>query len=65
MNALVFNDIDQGIHKIKIKITQNEEPQKIHGFSLYINVANFEVFLRTLNFRANHLFWRLVWLQEN
>ena len=56
MNALVFNDIDQGIHKIKIKITQNEKPQKIHGFSLYINVANFEAFLRTLNLRANHLF---------
>ena len=65
MSALVFHDIDQGIHKIKIQMTQNEKPQKIHGFSIYINIANFEAFLQTLNLRANHLFWRLVLLQEN
>ena len=28
-------------------------------------IANFVAFPQTLNLRANHLFWKLVWLQEN
>ena len=45
MNALVYVDIDQGIHKGKMKVALNEKRKKLHGFSFSINIANFEAFL--------------------
>ena len=33
MNALVYVDIEQGIHKVKLKVAQNEKGKKLHGFS--------------------------------
>ena len=38
-------DIDQGIHKGKIKVALNEKGKKLHGFSFSIKIANFEAFL--------------------
>ena len=58
MNALVYVDIDQGIHKGKMKVARNEKRKKLLGFSFYINIGNFEEFLRNLNLSAKHLFWR-------
>ena len=57
---LDYVTIDQGIHKIKMKVAWNEKRKKLHGFSFYVNIGNFEVFLWNLNLRANHLFWRCV-----
>ena len=38
-------DIDQGIHKGKSKVAQNEKQKKTtYGFSYYKNMANFEAF---------------------
>ena len=45
MNAQVYVDIDQGIHKEKMKVDINEKRKKLHGFSFSINIANFEAFL--------------------
>ena len=45
MNALVYVDIDQGIHKENMKVALNEKQKKLHGFSLSINITNFEAFL--------------------
>ena len=56
MNALVYVDIDQGIHKVKMKVAQNEKQKKLLGFSLYINIGNFEAFLQNLNLSAKSLF---------
>ena len=42
MNAPVYVDIDQGIHKVKIKVAQNEKRKS--GFSFSMNIANFEAF---------------------
>ena len=58
MNALDYVDIDQGIHKVKMKVAQNEKTNL--GFAFYINIGNFEAFLRNLNLSAKHLFWRCV-----
>ena len=44
MNAPVYVDIDQGIHKVKIKVAQNEKQKQLHGFSFSMNIANFEAF---------------------
>ena len=44
MNAPVYVDIDQGIHKVKIKVAQNEKRKKLCGFSFSMNIANFEAF---------------------
>ena len=44
MNALIYVDIDQGIHKVKIKVAQNEKQKKLRGFSFSMNIANFEAF---------------------
>ena len=38
-------DIDQGIHKGKMKVAVNLKRKKLHGFSFSINIANFEAFL--------------------
>ena len=58
MNALVYVDIDQGIHKGKMKVARNEKRKKLLGFSFYINIGNFEAFLWNLNLSASRLFWR-------
>ena len=57
MNALVYVDIDQGIHKGKMKVALNEKRKKLHGFSFSINIANFEVFLSVFKLTKN-LFFR-------
>ena len=38
-------DIDQGIHKGKMKVALDEKRKKVHGFSFSINIAHFEAFL--------------------
>ena len=45
INALVYDDIDQGIHRVKLKVALNEKRKKLLGFSFSINIANFEAFL--------------------
>ena len=57
MNALVYVDIDQGIHKGKMKVARIEKRKKLLGFSFYMNIGNFEAFLWNLNLSAKHLFW--------
>ena len=59
MNALGYVDIDQGIHKVKVKVAQNEKWKKLLGFSFSINIANLEAFLRTKKLISNLFFWRL------
>ena len=53
MNALVYVNIDQGIHKVKLKNALNE---KLRGFSFSINMANFEAFRRTKKLISNLFF---------
>ena len=48
MNALVYVDIDQGIHKEKMKVARNEKRKKLRGFSYYKSIANFEAFFLEL-----------------
>ena len=38
MNALAYVDIDQGIHKGKVKLLKMKR-KKLLGFSFYINIA--------------------------
>ena len=45
MNALVYVNIDQGIHKGKMKVAPNEKQKILHGFSFSMNIANFEAFV--------------------
>ena len=33
MNAAIYVDIDQDIHKKKLKNARNEKQKKLHGFS--------------------------------
>ena len=54
MNALVYADIDQGIHKGKSKVAPNEK--RLHGFSFFINIANFETFGWTFLLSTNLFF---------
>ena len=56
MNALVYVDIDQGIHKVKLKNALNEKRKKLRGFSFSINMANFEAFRRTKKLISNLFF---------
>ena len=56
MNALVYVDIDRGIHKVKLKNALNEKRKKLHGFSFSINIANFEAFLWTKKLISNLFF---------
>ena len=56
MNALVYVDIDQGIHKGKMKVALNEKRKKLLGFSFSINIANFEAFLSVFKLTKNPLF---------
>ena len=39
-------DIDQEIHKGKMKVARFEKRKKLLGFSFYINAGNFEAYLR-------------------
>ena len=57
MNAPVYVDIDQGIHKGKLKVAQNEKRKKLSGFSFSINIANFEAFCRTKKLILNLFFF--------
>ena len=41
-----------------MKVAQNEKQKKLLGFSFYLNIGNFEAFLRNLNLSTKHLFWR-------
>ena len=56
MNALVYVNIDQGIHKRKSKVARNEKRKKLCGFSYTLNIANFEVFRWNISLSANLLF---------
>ena len=56
MNALVYVDIDQGIHKGKMKVALNEKRKKLHGFSFSINIANFKAFLSVFKLTKNLFF---------
>ena len=44
MNAPVYVDIDQGIHKGKLKVARNEKRKKLYGFSFSMNMAKFKAF---------------------
>ena len=44
MNALVYVDIDQGIHKEKLKNARKEKRKKLHVFSYTKNITNFKAF---------------------
>ena len=66
MNALVYVNIGQGIHKGKSKVTWNEKRKKLLGFSFYIIIANFEAFSWTFSLSTNLLFsevWYVLTLQ--
>ena len=52
----VYVDIDQGIHKGKIKVALNEKRKKMCGFSFSINIANFEAFLSVFKLTKNLFF---------
>ena len=58
MNAPVYVDINQGIHKVKLKVARNEKRKKLSGFSFSITVANFEAFYRTKKFISNLFFMK-------
>ena len=61
MNALVYVDIDRGIHKVKLKNALNEKRKKLRGFSFSINMANFEAFFRTKKLISNLFFLKSVY----
>ena len=54
MNAPV--DIDQGIHKVKLKVALNEKRKKLRGFPFSINMANFDAFCWTKKLISNLFF---------
>ena len=56
MNALVYVDIDWGIHKKKLKVAQNEKQKKLRGFSFSINMVNFEAFCQNKKLSSNLFF---------
>ena len=60
VNALFSVDIDQGIHKVKLKVARNEKRKKLHGFSFSINIANFEAFRWTKKLISNLFFLKSV-----
>ena len=59
---LIFNDvdIDQGIHKEKLKSALNEKLKKLYVFSFTINMANFEAFRWTKKLTSNLFFLKSV-----
>ena len=60
MNAPIYVNIDQGIHKGKLKVAQNEKRKKLSGLSFSINIVNFEVFCRTKKLISNLFFLKSV-----
>ena len=56
-----YVDIDQGIHKGKMKVALKEKQKKLHGFSFSINIANFKAFLSVFKLTKNPLFRKSVW----
>ena len=60
MNAPVYVDIDQGIHKGKLKNALNEKRKKLRGFSFSINMANFEAFQGTKKLISNLFFLKSI-----
>ena len=56
LEQLSFVNIDQGIHKGKMKVALNEKRKKLHGFSFSINIANSEAFLSVFKLTKNPLF---------
>ena len=57
MNALVYVNIDtRAFISEKMKVARNEKQNKLHGFSYYKNIANFEAFWRDKNFSKTLLF---------
>ena len=60
MNALVYVDTDQGIHKGKMKVALNEKRKKLCAFSFYINTTNFEAFLSVFKLTKNLFFLKSV-----
>ena len=56
MNASVYVDIDQGIHKVKLKVARNETQKKLHGISFSINMENFETFCLNKKLSPNLFF---------
>ena len=62
MNALVYDNIDQGIYKVKLKVARNEKRKKLHGFYFSINMANFEGFWRNKKLISNLFFLKSVYI---
>ena len=60
MNAPVHVDMEQGIHKGKLKVALNEKRKQLRGFSFSINMANFEAFCRTKKLISNLFFLKSV-----
>ena len=60
MNAMVYVDIDWGIHKVKLKNALNEKWKELCGFSFSKNMANFEAFCRTKKLISNLFFLKSV-----
>ena len=56
MNALVYLNIDQGVHEGKSRVTPNEKRKNLLGFSNTKQIANFEVFCWNISFSENILF---------
>ena len=60
MKVLVYVNIEQGNYKVKLKIAQNEKRKKLRGFSLSINMANFEAFRQVISSSIRLLFLKSV-----
>ena len=69
MNAQVYVDIDQGIHKGKLKVARNEKRKKLSGFSFSINIANFEAFCPTKKLISSLFFLKsamlIIWVFQD
>ena len=63
--AQLFDDIDQGIYKVKLKVALTEKRNKLHGFSFSINITNFEAFCRTKKLISNLFFLKSVDLLDS
>ena len=56
----MYVDIDQGIHRVKLKVARNEKQKKLSGFSFSTNIANFEAFCWTKKMISNLFFLKSV-----
>ena len=59
-SALVYVNIDQGIHKGKSKFARIEKREKLQWFSITLNIANFEAFCWNILMSINFLFLKNV-----